>query len=150
MFCLDRFSAFDFQEAARNYAFPREEKLFSFPLEGLAGTSALEWACAARPTEGSTWTVPEFWASSLYNCLEDVFADELFESLADSAISEAMPSPHRGVAKRVVDFLLSENAGALKISGAFDSRLILDSNGYQGLVGYDDLGLLAAIWKRVT
>ncbi len=142
---MDKVSTSEIIQAVHSYKFPMSEPIFSCPINNQ--NPSIAWLSSARPTDSKHYSIPSFWASSLYNCLEDLVLDEHFESIGSSSIWQ--PINIDIALKEITDLLTATNSSKFTVSGLNSCYRTLNSNGFGGIMGRDVQGLFTILWQSM-
>ena len=115
----------------KEYSFPSQEDIFSCPFHAPAMPDGFDIICVARQSANAKHiSLEEFWASALYNCLEDIFSDDDYEFIGRSTNIKELPDlPHSQTIKSV----LTESDLCIKtVQRVFEVFRIADFIGYGG------------------
>ena len=138
---MDNIAASDLIKAVNSYTFPASEPIFSCP----TSQAKAAWAGVARPTKTDYFSIPSFWAASLFNCLEDVLLDEHFESLGAASVWE--PINVEAALNEITDLLGQSIGPTLSVSHLQACYRTLNSQEFRGLMGIDTKGLFTVLWQ---
>ena len=142
-----------FQKAIVSYRFPISEPIFSVDLNGDHGAPGYPQAPCLfvfRPAgPKAEWhkTIETFWASVLFNFLEDCLDDHSFEELGESGEYRELAQDD---ARRVLGELIGDvTSDYITTPGETTSCcLIYDDPKLRALVGTDSAGMFAVIWRN--
>ena len=123
-----------------NYSFPSNEDIFSSPFE-INDVEGIKILCVARQSENAKSVVIEsFWPSALYNCLEDIFTDEVYENLC--ALSQPIKADNLNVLKKYSTAL---KGSYLELTEASELYQMFDTAEFKGYLGRDTVGLFGVV-----
>ena len=138
---MDKTTVSDLFKAVNCYTFPTSEPIFSCPIS----QAKAEWVGLARPTEADYYSIPAFWASSLFNCLEDAFLDKHFEPLGALSVWESLDVDAAVI--EIADLLGQSTNPKLSVSNLQVCYRVLNSHGFRGVIGIDSNGLFTLLWQ---
>lgn len=139
---LDKISPSEIIEAIHGYKFAMSQPIFSCPLNN---NPKFSWLSSARPIDGAHYSTPSFWASSLYNCLEDLLLDQHYELIGNTSIWQLIDI--EVALKEITDLLTNTNSPFFSVNGLESCYRTLNSNGFGGILGLDNRGLFTFLWK---
>lgn len=131
----------DFKQAIGSYRFPKSEPIFSIDLN-YPRDECLVIFRAVDAKADSYNTVADFWASVLFNYLEDRLEDERFEELGEAGECRDLSEDE---ARRVLaEMIGTADSNDIAIPrDATSCFLVHDSPNLRSLVGSDSRGFFA-------
>lgn len=138
-------TARDFKTAVTDYTFPGSEPIFCMTFDRADCELALFRGGGGEQVQPHR-TLVEFWASALFNYLEDNGCDELFEQFGESGSYDPLTNHD---ATRVLNDLLGEISSEYIVIPRAPSECYRAHNAttLKSLVGVDDAGFFAVFWE---
>jgi hypothetical protein len=154
-------TAASFKCAIAEYEFPRSESIYSVPISQQVNDDPVQshnerlvvfrrGGMVLRTCGGeSKWdgTIEAFWASALFNFLEDCLRDGEFEKLG--ALGEYRALSEFESQRMLEDLLGSARSDYIAVPESPSSCvMVFNFHNLKGVVGTDSYGYFAVIWQR--